>query len=234
MQGAIDLQIKNWIYTENMEINPLSVSDFSTWKLYRMRESIRREEVWFRGTITLPEKFLGYNISGSQIFLKLELDDAGLVWIDGEAKGRFEWNGKYLLTKCAEPGKEYSIIIKGINYGGPLRLLRAELEIEEAKEFVEKIEDIILCFQTAKKLLSFDTYQKGAWIKYDPKIDKSPVPKKRRLELRKILDKGADLINTKALKEGNRGLFLISVENAFRKLKSVKKFVKEIGKLLVV
>jgi len=227
LRNAIDLQIKNWVYTENMDINPFILSDFSLWKSYKMRESIRREEVWFRGAITLPKKFLGYDISGCRVLLKLELDDAGLVWINGKSKGRFEWSGNYVLTECAEPGKEYSIIIKGINYGGPLRLLRAEIEIEKAKKFVEKIKDIILCLQTAKKLLSFDTYQKAAWIKYDPKIDKSSVPKERRLKLNEILDKRADLINVKALKEGNRELFLTSVENAFRELKPVKEFVKE-------
>jgi len=227
LQRAIDLQIKNWIYTENMDIDPFSISDFSSWKPYRMRERITKEGVWFKGTVTLPEKFLGYNISGCRIFLNLELDDAGLVWINGEAKGRFEWNGKYVLTEHAEPGKEYVIFIKGINYGGPLRLLKAELEIEKAKEFVGKIRDIILAFKTAKKLLSFDTYQTAAWIKYDPKIDRSPVSKERRLKLRKILDKGANLVNIAALKKGNRGLFLSSLEDAFRELKPVKKFVKE-------
>ena len=227
LQRAINLRVKNWIYTESMDIDPFSISDFSSWKPYKMRERITKEGVWFKGTITLPEKFLGYNISGCRIFLNLELDDAGLVWINGEEKGRFEWSGKYILAEHAVPGKEYTIFIKGINYGGPLRLLKAELEIEKAKEFVEKIKDIVLCFQTAKKLLSFDTYQSAAWIKYDPKIDKSPVPKERRLKLRKILDKGVDLIDIKALKKGNRQLFLSSIKNAFRKLKPVKKFVKE-------
>ncbi|MCP2620886.1 glycosyl hydrolase-related protein [Candidatus Aminicenantes bacterium AC-334-E05] len=227
LQNAIDLKIKNWIYTENTSINPFSISDFSLWKKYNIRERLMEKEVWFRGKITLPEKFLGYNIFGCRVFLNFELDDAGLVWINGEPKGRFEWNGKFLLTESAEPEKEYTIIIKGINYGGPLRLLRAELEIERAKNFVEKIKDIILCFQTASKLLSFDTYQSAAWIKYDPKIDKSPVPRHRRLRLREILNEGANSVNIKALKKGNREVFLLSVQNAFKKLKPVRDFIRE-------
>ncbi|MEW6455519.1 MAG: glycoside hydrolase family 38 C-terminal domain-containing protein [Acidobacteriota bacterium] len=227
LQSAIDTNVKNWIFTKDVTIDPLKIEDFSSWEPYKLGKDIGGETAWLKGSIRLPKKFLGYDVSGSKVFLNLELDDAGLLWTNGVEKGRFEWNGRYVLTDSALPDVEYILILRGINYGGPLRLLKASIEIEPAVELVNRIEDLILSLKTSKKLLSFDTYQRGAWISYDPKIDKSIVPKKRKLNLQKTLDEGSLLIDTKALENGDRTALLNSLDKSLKSLKPVKDFIKE-------
>ncbi len=227
IQSIKDFSIKDWIFTNEKIEEPWTISDFSGWKPCKFGENLDGDFVWLRGTVKLPERYLGFGIEGKKIFLNITVDDAGEIWINGKMMGRFEWSGRYVLTDSAKLGKEYVIFVKGINYGGPLRLLNASLEIEEAKSIVEKIDDLLLSLRTAKKLLSFDTYQKIAWITYDPKIDNSKVPKGRKIKLQKILEASSSVLDISSLEKGEHQKFFSSFTIFLKKVRPVSDFVKE-------
>jgi alpha-mannosidase len=227
IQSARDFSVKDWLFTKEKIEEPSKITDFSSWKPCKFGENLEGEYVWLRGKVKIPDKYLGFEISGKKLFLNISVDDAGEIWINGKNMGRFEWSGRYLLTESAKSGDEFLIVVKGINYGGPLRLLNASLEIEEAKEIVERIDDLLLSLRTAKKLLSFDTYQKIAWITYDPKIDNSKIPKERKIKLQKILDDSCSIVDTSSLEKGEKDKFFASFNKFLKKIKPVSDFVKE-------
>lgn len=225
IQSTRDFSVKDWLFTKERIEDP-RITDFSGWKPCKFGENLEGEYVWLRGKVKLPEKYLGFGINGKKIFLNLTVDDAGELWINGKDMGRFEWSGKYVLTESARAGEEFLIVVKGINYGGPLRLLNASLELEESNETIEKIDDLIFSLRTAKKLLSFDTYQKIAWITYDPGIDNSKIKKERKMKLQKILDDSSSIIDISSLEKGENERFFSSVSNFLKKAKPVSDFVK--------
>ncbi len=227
IQAVTDLSVKNWVFTRERIEEPAKITDFSGWKKCKFGENLEGDYVWLMGKVKIPERFLGIEMKGKKVILNITLDDAGEIWINGIEKGRFEWNGKYILSESVRAREEFLIIVKGINYGGPLRLLSASLEMEETKEVLERTTDFILSLRTAKKLLSFDTYQRIAWISYDPKIDNSKVPKERKLKLQKLLDENSSLIEIDALERGDIKRFFSSVDKFLKKIKSVCDYVKE-------
>ncbi len=227
IQSIRDFSVNDWIFTKEKIDEPSKISDFSGWKLCKFGDNLDGDFVWLRGKLRLPEKYLGFGIEGKKLFLNITVDDAGEIWINGRGMGRFEWSGRYVLTESARVGEEFVIFVKGTNYGGPLRLLNASLEIEEAKDIVEKIDDLLLSLRTAKKLLSFDTYQKIAWITYDPKIDNSRVSKERKMKLQKILDASSSILDTSSLEKGEHQKFFSSFNTFLKKVKPVSDFVKE-------
>lgn len=226
LQSARDFSVKDWLLTKERIEDP-RIADFSGWKPCKIGENLEGEYVWLRGKVKIPEKYLGVEINGKKIFLDITVDDAGELWINGKDMGRFEWSGRYILTESARAGEEFLIVVKGINYGGPLRLLNASLELEESKETAEKIDNLILSLRTAKKLLSFDTYQKIAWITYDPGIDNSRIPKERKLKLQRVLDDSSSILDISVLEKGENDRFFSSIGNFLKKIKPVSDFVKE-------
>lgn len=227
IESAKNFSVRDWIFTKEVIEDPGKVSDFSGWKQCKLGENLQGDFVWLRGKIKLPEKFLGFQIDGKKLYLNITVDDAGEIWINGKAMGKFEWSGRYLITDSARAGEEFIFFVKGINYGGPLRLLNASLELDEAKEVLGKIDDLLLSLRTAKKLLSFDTYQKIAWITYDPKIDNSKVPKERKVKLQRTLDNASSILDISSLEKGEHQKFFSSVDKFLKTVKPVSDFVKE-------
>src|SRR5260221_132053 len=133
--------------------------DDSAWSTLAIDESIRPDSCWLRRTIVLPKTYLGRPVAGAARF-KVSVDDAGYLWVNGESKGYFPWDGDFELTKDAKPGQTFSIAIKAINTGGPLRLLRAQVELsgaaEGAGDLRRKAEDLALSLRVGQKLLGFD------------------------------------------------------------------------------
>ncbi len=104
-----------------IEGDPTSVNfDDSKWGTLRLDEHATDDSCWLRKTIVLPKQFLGVPLKG-KIKLLLTVDDYGYLWINGENKGYFPWDGDFVLTDDAKPGDKFVIAIKAINTGGPLR-----------------------------------------------------------------------------------------------------------------
>ncbi len=199
--------------------------DDSKWDNLNINASVYPDSCWIRKEITLPVKYLGQPISGIIKFL-VSVDDYGYLWVNGESKGYFPWDGEFELTKNAQPGQKFLIAIKAINTGGPLRLLRAEMRPENTSSQVQGIQDFSLSLQVAQKLLSFDTYQTNARKKEDPKTDKSKMDRYQKASLQQLLQLLAAEVDVNALSSGAMDRFNSSLNNVRTKLEPVKAFVK--------
>ena len=120
----------NWKYTTEMNLTPVQISrpdfDDSGWKNLKFDERIYPDSCWLRKRITLPDYIAGEQVSG-EMNLLLSVDDYGYLYVNGENRGHFPWDGEFLLTQNARPGEKYVLVIKAVNTGGPLRLIRARL-----------------------------------------------------------------------------------------------------------
>ena len=203
--------------------------DDSTWSLLSIGESIRPDSCWLRKTIVLPKTYLGRPVAGAAR-LKLSVDDAGTLWVNGESKGYFPWDGDFELTKDARPGQTFAIAIKAINTGGPLRLLRAQVELaaqpEGRGDLRKEAQDLALSLRVGQKLLSFDTYQTSARNTIDPGIDRSPIAREERERLSLILQDLAARLDVGALERGDADRFTASLENVRKGLAPIGAFAK--------
>ena len=199
--------------------------DDSKWDNLNINASIYPDSCWIRKEITLPVRYLGQPITGSIKFL-VSVDDYGYLWVNGESKGYFPWDGEFELTKNAQAGQKFLIAIKAINTGGPLRLLRAEMRPENTSSLVQAIQDFSLSLQVGQKLLSFDTYQTNARKKEDPGIDKSTMDRDEKARLQQLLQTLATKVDVDALSSGAMDRFNASLVDVRSKLEPVKTFAK--------
>jgi len=222
------VQFDNWRYSTDRS-QPAYRTEYndSSWETLKINQLVYPDTAWLRKVILLPEQFLGTRTSGGIVKLLLTVDDGGLVWINGDFKGRFDWNGEYVLTDSAKAGERFLVVIKAINTGGPLRLLRAELEFDRVKPLVAQVRDYITSFQVAEKLLSNDTYQTNARLKEDPGIDKSTIPKEEKERVRRLLDLAAGKIRLADHSAGNVESFQSSLKDCKAALAPVDSFAKK-------
>lgn len=99
--------------------------------------------------------------------------------------------------------------------------------LKENPPFLEKIENYILSIRVAKRLLSSKTYQTSPFLRKDPGVNKSLVPKGHISRLRKILLAGIEKIDLGSLTEGNLAMFEKSIEVSLKELEPLGKFAKE-------
>src|SRR5258706_8176305 len=164
--------------------------DDSKWDNLTLDQSIYPDSCWIRKEIMLPELILGQPTGGTVRFLT-SVDDYGYLWVNGENKGYFPWDGNVELTKDAKPGQKFLIAIKACNTGGPLRLIRAEMRTSLTSSLRKTIEDLSMSLRVGQKLLGFDTYQTNARLKVDPKIDNSKIAKEENERLMSLLQEHA-------------------------------------------
>ena len=154
--------------------------DDSKWENLSLNQSIYPDTCWIRKEITLPRFNLGQPVSG-KIKVLVSVDDYGYLWVNGVSKGYFPWDGEFDLTDNAQPGQKFLIAIKACNTGGPLRLIRAEIQTENTSEMRSMIQDFSLSLKVGQKMLGFDTYQTSGGKKEDPGIDKSKSSREEKL-----------------------------------------------------
>ena len=203
--------------------------DDAAWQTLKIGESLPHDSCWLRKTIVLPKLYLGHALSG-RARIKLTVDDAGTLWIDGVKKGDFAWDGEFELSKDVRPGQAFSLAILAINTGGPLRLLRAQVEldldVEGAEAFRQDVRDLSLSFRVGQKLLSFDTYQTSARNRIDPGTDRSTIPREEKERLSKTLQDLALKVDVDALDRGDVPAFQKSVESARKGLLPIGEFAR--------
>lgn len=197
----------------------------SSWQTLSINENVTDDSCWLRKEIVLPKQYLGNPIEG-EIKLLISVDDYGYLWINGKSKGYFPWDGEFILTENGKPGEKFLVVIKAINTGGPLRLLRAQLDMGKVTTLRQDIQDLALSLQAGQKLLSFDTYQTSASLKVDPGIDKSNINKNEKIKLNQLLQKEAAEINIDALENGDILKYQQSVGEVKKALEPIAKFAK--------
>ncbi|MDW8108100.1 MAG: glycoside hydrolase family 38 C-terminal domain-containing protein [Candidatus Kryptonium sp.] len=206
--------------------------DDSKWDTLKLGQRVYIDSCWIRSKFKIPEKFLGKAISGKIVF-KVSVDDYGYLWVNEKYVGYIPWDGEFDLTSEIKPGQEITFAIKAVNTGGPLRLLRAEFEIESVKEIVNEIKNLSLSLKVAQKLLSFDTYQTNDMTRHDPKIDKSTIKREERIKLNNLLQSSSAEIDLSSLSKGDFEKFAFSVEKIKKKLTPIREFSKRFTLIFV-
>jgi alpha-mannosidase len=199
--------------------------DDSGWETLRVGEAIYPDSCWLRTRIVLPQKLLGEPISGT-LKLQISVDDYGELWVDGRRRGEIPWSAEHILTRDARPGQTLHLAVKAYNTGGPLALLRADLQSATSSATQARVENLSLSLRVAQKLLGFDTYQTSAREKTDPGIDRSRMDREEKQELNARLQRLASRIDLDALAEGDVDRFFSSVDAVLPQLQPIQEFAR--------
>jgi alpha-mannosidase len=199
--------------------------DDSGWQTLKLNQRIYPDSCWLRKEIVLPPNIFGKELSGPLKFL-VSVDDYGYLWVNGASKGHFPWDGEFELTKTAKPGERFLIVIKAVNTGGPLRLLRAQVALEELASLRSKIDNLSLSLRVGQKLLSFDTYQTSAAKKTDPGIDRSHIDRLEKIRLNELLQKAAGNFYLNSIANSTESRFDVSLAEIKQVLNPVAEYAK--------
>lgn len=201
--------------------------DDSKWETLSLKKSVYPDSCWLRKEIVLPDRILGSPVGG-KMQLKVTLDDYGSLWVNGESRGKFLWEGSFVLSENAKPGDRFLVAIRAVNTGGPMRLLRAELDMESIHETQKIFRDFAVSLSVGQRLLSFDTYQVNAYSgqKEDPGIDKSTIARAERTELNTLLQRLASSIDYSAVQRGDAASIRAALEAMRPGLAPVAAFAK--------
>jgi alpha-mannosidase len=224
------LSFNNWKVSADLKIpvaGDPTKQEFndSQWANYKLNDRLTFDSCWFRKEIVIPENILGQKVSGP-IKIMVSVDDYGYLWVNGESKGYFPWDGEFELTNNAKPGQKFLIAIKAINTGGPLRLIRAYAESKQSESISRTIKDFTLSMKVGQKLLSFDTYQTNARRKQDPGTDKSGMDREEKIRLNTLLQKLAADVDVQSLVAGSLQKFNESLDKVKSQLKPIGEFAK--------
>jgi alpha-mannosidase len=225
LESASKGTIDNWKYSTNFSGDPTGPGfDDSGWAPIAIDQHLTIDSCWIRSEVTLPDRMAGQATSGTVRFL-VTVDDYGYLFVNGENRGYFPWDGEFELTKHAQPGQKFLLVIKAINTGGPLRLLRAQIVPGSDNPLAKTVEDFALGLKVAQKLLSTDTYQTNSRVKVDPGVDKSRMDRQEKSRLNALLQATAAGVDADALVNGSVDRFRMSLSAARTKLAPVADFV---------
>ena len=201
--------------------------DDSKWETLKLNESVYPDSCWLRKEIALPSMILGRKISGP-VRLIVSVDDYGYMFVNGEDKGYFPWDGDFELTRSAQAGDKFLIAIRAINTGGPLRILRAEIQAGSTDSLRTMVEDFALSVRVGETLLSLDTKQTTAYDNKmeDPGVDKSTMDKAEKKNLNELLQSQVARVDLDALRAGSVQQIMASINDVRGKLKPVADYAK--------
>lgn len=130
--GFAGQPVNHWRFTTADVPNGQSADlDDSSWSVSDVVEFTWGEtpRAWLRTTVTVPRDVNGERIEGGSVIFTCGVDDDGVLYVNGKEVQRFHWgDGRAVLTEHAKPGERFAIAVKGINTGGPGRLLFSRLE----------------------------------------------------------------------------------------------------------
>ncbi len=202
--------------------------DDAGWPAYALETRNPLDACWFRRTIVLPKYAAGRPVSGPARLL-LGVKEAGEVFVNGEPRGKVNWQGAVELTKDARPGDRYVVAIRATNSGGSLlRLWKAAVEFTDpgAMAAKKKVDDLALSLRVAQKLLSFDTYQTNARVKVDPGTDLSTLDRDEKQRLSALLDQLAAGFDASPLERGDAAAFDANVAALKAQIAPIAAFVR--------
>ena len=104
---------------------------------------------WFRTQIVLPDRIQGIAAAGAPVLLKLAMDNAAKVYVNGQLKQEFEWHeGRVVLTENATPGETFIVALHAVNGPGHGSLLDAHLTASEP--MTDALGDLLDSFDIAE------------------------------------------------------------------------------------
>jgi alpha-mannosidase len=234
IESTFVVRINNW------KINPegtftdwdaveLSDPQFNDeeWQKYRVNQRVTRPQCWLRATYNVPKE-IGNRLVTGDLQLYVFMYDSGNVWIDGNHRGGWQWE-EYFEIKDAKPGQKIILVVhaKTMHPMNMLWMSRANLCLAESLPIKELAEKFALSLKTGQKLLSADTYQRNARVKFDPGVDKSKSDPEQKAKLYNQLQDLAAEVDIKALKSGDYQKFFTTVEKVRGELKPFSDFVKQ-------
>lgn len=232
LQRLSTTQVTNWKYFEPFRVTGPTVEemsgvqfDDSRWRELRLGQHINRDSCWFRTVLTVPETIMQQPVSNT-LRLNLAVDDAGDLWINGDHKGRFAWEGQFLLDDNIKPGAKITILVKMINTGGPGRLLNAELQLPALDDVRQIIQNLSFSLRVAQKIFGFDTYQTNARVRYDPGVDRSKRDPEKKQRLYERVQALAQQVDVQSLENGDMESFKASVEKVRQHFPELDREVK--------
>jgi len=165
---------------------------------------------WLRKTITIPERIAGIPVAGRQIVFRAGIDDAGECYVNGELRQKFNWGDcRVILTESASPGEKFAIALKGINAGGPGRLISSRLEVAAVAEVRDEAK------RAAKDL---ELYKLVVDLESD---------KERQQSARKSLAAAVESLDMAALERGDTQAFTKSLSEFRERLKPLNGLLKD-------
>ncbi len=200
--------------------------DDSQWTLLTLDENVYPDSCWLRKEIVVPEKILGQPVAGKLRF-KTSVDDYGYLWMNGMYAGYIPWDGEFDILSNAQPRQKLLLAIKVVNTGGPLRLIRAEMEFESVAPVKSLIENLTLSLRAGQKLLSFDTYQTNSHKRIDPGTDKSVISAAEKKSLGELFQKTAASFDVSKISSLPVKEFASYVGEFQRQLQPVADFAKK-------
>ena len=225
LEAASAGTIDGWKYSTDFSQDPTRGGfDDSRWAPIAIGQRLMIDSCWIRKEVTLPDRLVGMPTSGTVRFL-VTVDDYGWLYVNGENRGMFPWDGEFVLTKDARPGEKFVVAIRAINTGGPLRLLRARIVPGGDVPLAGTVDDFVLGLRVAQKLLGFDTYQTNARQKVDPGTDKSHMDRQEKIRLNTLLQETAAAVDADALLQGSVDRFRMSLAAARSRLAPVAQYV---------
>ncbi len=156
-RSGLGVRIENWRAKKGEHPQALKPGfDDSGWRPVAVGRSWKGTSTcWFRTEFTVPEAE-----AGKALFIEVGVDDAGIVYADGEQLMQFNGFGSALLTKSAEAGRTYTLAIRAMNMGGVGALTVASYRALASEKLIS-IENALAGLDS---LRSIDTVKIDDWI----------------------------------------------------------------------
>jgi alpha-mannosidase len=95
---------------------------------------------WVRKRVILPAEMSGKRVAGQPLYFLTGFDDGGTIFVNGEERQEFNWDGgKALVTESAQPGQSYVIAVRAVNHPGPGRFFFASLSLGGTRTFAQAL-----------------------------------------------------------------------------------------------
>ncbi|MFC1474678.1 metallophosphoesterase [bacterium] len=159
-QSRLGVRIEDWLAKKGDPVNAMMPDlDDSKWRPVKIGQSWKDSSTcWFRTKFTVPQ-----SEHGKAIFIEVGVDDAAMVYVDGEMLMQLSGFGSTLLTDSATGGRTYSLAVRAVNLGGVGALTVASYR-SLASEKLISIENTLV--QLAK-MKSANVLKIGGWL-YKP------------------------------------------------------------------
>lgn len=129
--------------------------------------------VWFRTTVTIPEKIGGFSLIGRKMTLYLYIDNGGDVFVNGDSLGSFEWGtAEFVISENLQPGDKYVIAVRGINRPGWGKVSEFRVEFSGLVDFQKRLQDKVWGLMIARKAAVKLSKNPEHWLQEIDKVAK--------------------------------------------------------------
>ena len=163
--------------------------------------------VWFRASVTIPEKIGGFSLTSRKMILHLNIDNGGDVFVNGDSIGSFEWGPvQFTISDKLQAGDKFLIAIRGINKAGFGELKDAYIEFSGMGQFQKKLQDEAWYLIALKRLVV--ELNNDKWVK----------------RVNKIYNR---VLNSEPFKNGDEKRVLSLLDKEYQELQTIRDEIKD-------